>query len=269
MATNTVNEQLTGSHYAQRQVVLDTETTGMNQEAGKPHFLGHNVIEIGAVEMRNRRLTGRTFHVYIKPDRSVDPEAVKVHGITDEMLADKPHFAEIIDEFIEFIRDAELIIHNAPFDVGFLDYEFSKLAQYATLKINDICQVTDSLALAKKKYPAKRNNLDALCERLGIDNSDRTLHGALLDAEILADVYLKMTGGQFNLFTDEQFTAQSTHTNSYHSINTNTAKQHNIPLIYPNEEEFIEHQRYLDFIQKKSGNNGIWHQYITDEKEKT
>lgn len=175
-----------------RQIVLDTETTGMNQLGA--HYEGHCIIEIGAVELINRRYTGNNFHIYIKPDRSVDPDAIKVHGITDEMLADKPEFKEVAQDFLDYINGAELLIHNAPFDVGFMDYEFRKLD--LNVKTDDICLVTDTLQMARQMYPGKRNNLDALCDRLGIDNSKRTLHGALLDAEILADVYLMMTGGK-------------------------------------------------------------------------
>ncbi len=183
-----------------RQIVLDTETTGMNQLGA--HYEGHCIIEIGAVELINRRYTGNNFHIYIKPDRPVDPDAIKVHGITDEMLADKPEFKEVAQDFLDYINGAELLIHNAPFDVGFMDYEFRKLN--LNVKTDDICLVTDTLQMARQMYPGKRSNLDALCERLGIDNSKRTLHGALLDAEILADVYLMMTGGQTNLFDEEE-----------------------------------------------------------------
>ncbi|SUC20511.1 DNA polymerase III subunit epsilon [Proteus mirabilis] len=176
-----------------RQIVLDTETTGMNKLG--VHYEGHNIIEIGAVEVINRRLTGRNFHVYIKPERLVDPEAFEVHGISDEFLEDCPSFAEIADEFLAYIRGAELIIHNASFDIGFMDYEFQKLNRDIPLT-ETFCQITDSLAMARELFPGKRNNLDALCDRYLIDNSKRTLHGALLDAEILADVYLAMTGGK-------------------------------------------------------------------------
>ncbi len=179
-----------------RQVVLDTETTGMNKDG--TIYLGHRIIEIGCVEVINRRLTGRHFHVYIKPDRSVDPEAVVVHGITDEFLKDKPFFAQIADEFIDFIKGADLVIHNAPFDVGFMDQEFRFLNQ-KTQATQAMCSITDTLVMAKKMFPAKRNNLDALCDRYGIDSKHRVLHGALLDAEILADVYLVMSGGQGKL----------------------------------------------------------------------
>ncbi|WP_208120097.1 DNA polymerase III subunit epsilon [Spirabiliibacterium pneumoniae] len=245
-----------------RQVVLDTETTGMNTEAGKPHFEGHRVIEIGAVEMINRRLTGRTFHVYIKPDRSVDPEAVAVHGITDEMLADKPDFDQIAQDFIEFIRDSELIIHNAPFDVGFLDYEFSKSAvkPIQAQKIADLCVVTDSLTMAKKKYPSKRNNLDALCDRLNIDNSNRTLHGALLDAEILADVYLKMTGGQFTLFEDEQSAQRGGAGQSAVKLSKQVVA--NLRVLEPSHEERAAHEEYMKLINKKSGDNCLWQKRV-------
>ncbi len=173
-----------------RQIVLDTETTGMNQIGA--HYEGHKIIEIGAVEVINRRLTGNNFHVYLKPDRLVDPEAFGVHGIADEFLLDKPTFADVADEFMDYIRGAELVIHNASFDIGFMDYEFSKLNR-GIGKTETFCKITDSLALARKMFPGKRNSLDALCSRYEIDNSKRTLHGALLDAQILADVYLMMT----------------------------------------------------------------------------
>jgi len=179
---------------AGRVIVFDTETTGMNEGAGGVH-IGHRVIEIGCIELMNRRPTGRTYHVYVKPDRLVDPEAIAVHGITDEFLQDKPSFSSIASEFIDFITGAELVAHNASFDINFLDHEF-RLLNRKLPETKEICKITDSLAIAKKLFPGKRNNLDALCGRYGIDNSHRTLHGALLDAEILADVYLYMTGGQ-------------------------------------------------------------------------
>lgn len=169
-----------------RQVVLDTETTGIGD--------GHRIIEIGCVELVNRKLTGRHYHQYINPQRLVDPEAMEVHGITDEFLADKPVYSQIVDDFMAFINGAQLVIHNAPFDVGFMDMEFGLLNGYP--KTADICSVLDTLVLAREKHPGQRNSLDALCRRYGIDNSHRELHGALLDSEILADVYLFMTGGQ-------------------------------------------------------------------------
>lgn len=244
-----------------RQVVLDTETTGMNFN-GAPH-IGHNIIEIGAVEVINRRLTGRTFHVYIKPPREVDAEAMQVHGITNEMLADKPAFAEIADEFIEFIKGAELIIHNAPFDVGFIDHEFSFLPNPPE-KVAQMCTVTDSLQLARKMYPGKRNNLDALCDRLGIDNSKRVLHGALLDAEILADVFLMMTGGQIALIGEDEHEQAKTSSveQVYQPLNIDTS---NLIVLAPDEEEFAEHLKYLELINKKSKGNCLWTRELTTE----
>ncbi|MDG6895837.1 DNA polymerase III subunit epsilon [Volucribacter amazonae] len=251
----------------QRQIVLDTETTGMNQLGA--HYEGHCIIEIGAVEIINRRYTGRTFHVYIKPDRPVDPEAVKVHGITDEMLADKPPFAEIADEFLEFIQGAELLIHNAPFDVGFMDYEFSKLGK--NIKTEQICKVTDTLQMARQMFPGKRNNLDALCDRLAIDNSKRTLHGALLDAEILADVYLTMTGGQTSLFDeniiDESQPLENIEDKQQTQIN-NATQQHQLKCLAPTEEELLAHQKYLTLINKKSGDKCLWTLCQQDEQKR-
>lgn len=239
-----------------RQVVLDTETTGMNM-TGQPQ-IGHNIIEIGAVEVINRRLTGRTFHVYIKPPREVDEEAIRVHGITNEFLQDKPVFAEIADDFLAFIKGAELIIHNAPFDVAFMDQEFSYLKDPPP-KTAEMCTVTDSLQLARKMYPGKRNNLDALCDRLGIDNSKRVLHGALLDAEILADVFLMMTGGQIALLVDEE--------NATAQIGEEVVKMSydlsNAVVLNASDEELSAHETFLALIEKKSKGNCIWlHQAV-------
>lgn len=234
-----------------RQVVLDTETTGMNM-TGQPQ-IGHNIIEIGAVEVIDRRLTGRTFHVYIKPPREVDEEAIRVHGITNEFLQDKPVFAEIADDFLAFIKGAELIIHNAPFDVAFMDQEFSYLKNPPP-KTAEMCTVTDSLQLARKMYPGKRNNLDALCDRLGIDNSKRVLHGALLDAEILADVFLMKTGGQIALLVDEE--------NATAQIGEEVVKMSydlsNAVVLNASDEELNAHETFLALIEKKSKGNCIW-----------
>ena len=172
----------------ERQIVLDTETTGLDPAQG------HRVIEIGCVELLERRASGRTFHCYLNPGRPVDEGARAVHGIGDEFLADKPRFAEVVDEFLAFIDGAELIIHNAAFDVGFLDAELARLSGYGNLLAR--CTVEDSLLLARQRFPGQRNSLDALCKRLGVDNSHRQLHGALLDAQILAEVYLALTSGQ-------------------------------------------------------------------------
>ncbi len=176
-----------------RYVVLDTETTGM------PVGDGHRIIEIGCIELDGRNPTGRHYHVYLQPDRASDEGAIAVHGITDDFLKDKPRFKDIADEFFEFIQGSELVIHNAPFDIGFINNEFALLGQTERSDIAEHCGVLDTLMLARERHPGQRNNLDALCKRYGVDNSGRELHGALLDAEILAEVYLAMTGGQTNL----------------------------------------------------------------------
>ena len=184
-----------------RQIVLDTETTGLDPAQG------HRIIEIGCVELINRRLTGNNYHQYLQPDREIDEAAMDVHGITNEPLKDKPRFAEISADFIEYVNGAELIIHNAPFDTGFINAEFKRTFKKARKKgetptIEALCEVTDTLKMARTMHPGQKNSLDALCKRYEIDNSQRTLHGALLDSEILADVYLIMTGGQTGLFED-------------------------------------------------------------------
>ncbi|MFT7651797.1 MAG: DNA polymerase-3 subunit epsilon [Limisphaerales bacterium] len=186
-----------------RQVVLDTETTGLEVS------MGHRIIEIGAVEMIDRKLTGRHFHEYINPQREIDDGALEVHGITQEFLKDKPVFGDIAQSFVQFVEGSDLVIHNAVFDISFLDFELKNL-QNGQPKLATICGITDSLALAREKHPGQKNNLDALCRRYMVDNSQRELHGALLDAEILADVYLFMTGGQTALFgqSDQQGDAQ-------------------------------------------------------------
>lgn len=229
-----------------RQVILDTETTGLNMDSG-PHYMGHKVIEIGAVEVVNRRLTGRHYHVYLKPNRKIDEEAIKIHGITDDYLADKPVFSSQVDEFLDFIRGAEFVAHNAPFDVGFLDYELSLIGRKE--RIADLCKVTDTLALARKLYPGKRNNLDVLCTRYGIDNSHRALHGALLDAEILADVYLLMTGGQtkLNLQSDSQ---QQDDRGGIRRLDANRAP---LKIISASAQELQDHEARLDLVMKKGG----------------
>ncbi|MCV9880288.1 DNA polymerase III subunit epsilon [Brenneria izbisi] len=232
-----------------RQVVLDTETTGMNKLG--VHYEGHKIIEIGGVEVINRRLTGRHFHVYIKPDRLVDPEAYNIHGISDEFLADKPTYADIADDFLDFIRGAELVIHNAMFDIGFMDYEFRMLNRDIP-KTETFCQITDSLLMARKIFPGKRNNLDALCDRYQIDNSKRTLHGALLDAEILAEVYLAMTGGQTSLAFSMEGEMQRQE-NESETIQRITRPASALKVLYANEEELFAHEQRLDLIAKKGG----------------
>ncbi|MDT0178045.1 DNA polymerase III subunit epsilon [Pantoea sp. RRHST58] len=231
-----------------RQIVLDTETTGMNMIG--VHYEGHRIIEIGAVEVVNRRLTGNNFHIYLRPDRLVDPEAFGVHGIADEFLADKPTFAEIADEFLDYIRGAELVIHNASFDIGFMDYEFSMLNR-GIAKTETFCRITDSLAMARKMFPGKRNSLDALCSRYEIDNSKRTLHGALLDSEILAEVFLAMTGGQTSLaFSQEGDGAQQ---NEGEAIQRIVRPASALRVVAASDEEVMAHESRLDLVMKKGG----------------
>lgn len=175
-----------------RQIVLDTETTGLEPSQG------HRIIEIGCVEIVNRRITDNHYHQYIQPDREIDEGAYEVHGISNEFLADKPRFKDVVEDFMRFINGAELIIHNAPFDVGFIDHELARLDPVWG-QVADHCKVTDSLVMARRKHPGQKNNLDALCKRYDVNNAKRELHGALLDAELLAEVYLRMTGGQVTL----------------------------------------------------------------------
>ena len=238
-----------------RQIVLDTETTGMNRLG--VHYEGHKIIEIGAVEVINRRLTGRHYHVYIKPDRLVDPEAFLVHGISDEFLQDKPTYADVAQGFLEFIRGAELVIHNAMFDIGFMDYEFRMLNRDIP-KTETFCKITDSLMVTRKLFPGKRNSLDALCDRYQIDNSKRTLHGALLDAEILADVYLAMTGGQTSLAFAMESENQQVSVES-ESVQRIERQASSLPIIYANAEELTAHEARLDLIAKKGG-SCLWRQ---------
>ncbi|WIH19999.1 DNA polymerase III subunit epsilon [Photobacterium damselae] len=234
----------------ERIIVFDTETTGMNMSG--PHYEGHRIIEIGAVEIINRKLTGNTFHVYIKPDRAIDPEAIEVHGITDEFLVGKPTYAEIHQEFMDFIQGAELVAHNAPFDIGFMDYEFRKIG-LKDLKTDEMCKVTDTLDMAKRLFPGKRNNLDILCSRYGIDNSHRTLHGALLDAEILADVYLMMTGGQTSL---QLSSGESSAAGAENEIRRLTSGRKALKVIRASADEIAAHEDRLDLIGKKA--DVIW-----------
>ena len=227
-----------------RLVVLDTETTGLNPQDG------HRIIEIGCVELLNRRLTGKRFHSYINPERSIDEGAIAVHGISNDFLKDKPLFKDIVDEFIHFIQDAELVIHNAPFDVGFINYELSLLSLKAN-KVTDYSSVFDTLAYARKKHPGQRNSLDALCKRYNIDNSHRDLHGALLDAEILADVFLLMTGGQFSLISDEQTEKQQA---LGQPVLLAVAHRPALKIISSDAFELSQHQQRLEAIQQESGN---------------
>ncbi|MGE4416912.1 MAG: DNA polymerase III subunit epsilon [Marinobacterium sp.] len=229
-----------------RQIILDTETTGIDPE------VGHNVIEIGCVEMVRRKLTGNTWHQYIKPDREVEAEAIEVHGITNEFLADKPRFAELAHEFLEFVRGAELIIHNAAFDIGFLNTELARNG--INERVDEICTVIDTLMLARKKHPGQRNSLDALCRRYGIDNSHRELHGALLDSEILADVYLVLTGGQTSLQLGQ---GDSEDGEGEEPIRRIDASALVLPIVRANTDEIALHEAFLDLLDKKS-DGAVW-----------
>lgn len=232
-----------------RQVVLDTETTGISTADD------HRIIEIGCVELINRRLTGETFHQYINPKRDIDDGAIEVHGITNEFLADKPVFADIAEAFLKFIDGAELIIHNAPFDVGFIDHELNKL-KGETRRVNTIATVLDTLKMARDKHPGQKNNLDALCKRYEVDNSNRELHGALLDAEILADVYLAMTGGQVSL----TLTAEETEAASSKSSDADLGKLERQPLtvLRATDDEVAAHAAMLEKVNKASGGKCVW-----------
>lgn len=230
-----------------RQVVLDTETTGIGSDKG------HRIIEIGCVELVDRKLTGRHYHQYVNPERPSDEEAVGVHGITDEFLADKPLYGQIAQEFYDFIKGAELIIHNAPFDIGFMDMEFQRINMPPT---HTFCSVLDTLVMARDMRPGQRNSLDALCKSYGIDNSHRELHGALLDAEILADVFLMMTGGQtdlmFNAGNDDNDAKVSINLSEFEGIDGST-----LPIIKATDVEISDHNALLDLLDKKS-DGAIW-----------
>jgi DNA polymerase-3 subunit epsilon len=231
-----------------RQIVLDTETTGLEPEQG------HRIIEIGCVEMINRRLSGRHFHQYVRPDRQIDPAAFAVHGISDEVLDDKPAFSEVADEFLSFITGAELIIHNAPFDVGFLNHELARIASSQPL-IETYCSILDTLALARELHPGQRNSLDALCKRYAVDNSARDLHGALLDAEILAEVYLAMTGGQATL--DLAGAPPTAAANTQIGSSAPVARGP-LRIIRASDDELDAHRERLRAIDEASGGACIW-----------
>ncbi len=234
-----------------RQIVLDTETTGLETSQG------HRIIEIGCVELVNRRLTGRHYHQYINPEREVDAGAQAVHGISNAMLEDKPVFARIADEFLQFVGDAELIIHNAAFDIGFLNHELNMLRP-GFGSIADRCHVIDTLLMARAKHPGQKNNLDALCKRYGVDNSQRELHGALLDAEILADVYLLMTGGQTALSLGGNQSKNDDGGSQAEEIRRIAPARKPLPIIMADAEELAAHEQKLAAIAKASGNNCVW-----------
>jgi DNA polymerase-3 subunit epsilon len=231
-----------------RQVVLDTETTGLEVEQD------HRIIEIGCVELFNRRLTGRSFHRYLNPERDIDEGALEVHGLSREQLAKEPKFAEIRAEFLDFVRDAELIIHNAAFDVAFLEAELLRSGE-GTTSLNSICRILDSLALARQMHPGQRNSLDALCRRYSVDNSHRDYHGALLDARLLAEVYLAMTGGQatFVLGADVDPVRARARTDAGRAL-----ENMRIVVIRASEEEQGAHEHLLALLDKASAGNTVW-----------
>jgi len=230
-----------------RQIVLDTETTGLNVADG------HRVIEIGAVEIVNRRVTGEHFHEYFNPGRGIEAGALAVHGISEEFLADKPRFDEVVGEFLRFIADAELVIHNAPFDVGFLDGELARLAE--PCRVEDLCGVLDTLAMARELHPGQRNSLDALCTRYAVDNSGRQLHGALLDAEILADVYLAMTGGQATL---DLGAAVTEHAGPGAAAHAGTRPRGELRVLRASPAEQAAHEGRLVALDEASGGRCLW-----------
>jgi DNA polymerase-3 subunit epsilon len=231
-----------------RQIVLDTETTGLEPSQG------HRIIEIGCVELINRRMTENRYHQYINPEREIDEGAIEVHGITNEFLADKPVFADVAEDFLKFIRGAELIIHNAPFDVGFMNHELQLLDAQAE-PVDGFCSILDTLTMARNMHPGQKNNLDALCKRYEIDNSARDLHGALLDAEILAEVYLAMTGGQVRLSLDGMTESTLGKTDQPRPVSSNRT---DLKVIRATEEELAAHSERLSAIDKASGGECVW-----------
>jgi DNA polymerase-3 subunit epsilon len=231
-----------------RQVVLDTETTGLEVDQQ------HRVIEIGCVELFNRRLTGRTYHRYLNPERDIDLGAQQVHGLTRQKLAREPTFSEVHPEFLDFIRDAELIIHNAPFDIAFLNAELARIE--LARKVEELCRVLDTLALARQMHPGQRNSLDALCKRYSVDNSHRDYHGALLDARILAEVYLAMTGGQAMLTLSAESDLGAAR--ARRAAPARYANGARIIVIRPTENEMAAHEHVLGLLDKESGGRTVW-----------
>lgn len=232
-----------------RQIILDTETTGLSPETGD------RLVEVGCVELFNRQLTGRTLHRYVNPERRNSEEAVRVHGLTDTFLSDKPKFGEIADELLEFIQDAEVIIHNAAFDIGFLDAELKRLGRPGLR--HHVANVLDTLQMARELYPGKANSLDALCRRLEVDNSNRSVHGALLDAGLLAEVYIRMTRGQNSLVVDEE--EDATPAEALFEVDMQIdLRQFELPVLLASPEEADAHEKLLVDLDKASGGNLIW-----------
>lgn len=241
-----------------RQIILDTETTGLEPSEG------HRIIEIGCVELISRRPSNNRYQQYLNPEREIDQGAIEVHGITNEQLSAKPRFADIAQGLLDFIQGAELIIHNAPFDIGFLNSELTRMAKAnggKAVRIEDVCTVVDTLKLARGLHPGQKNDLDSLCKRYSVDNSHRTLHGALLDAEILADVYLAMTGGQAALFEETHShlkSATTSHIAATSDIRRLDPNRPKLPVIAPSAEELAAHAAWLDELDKKSGGSCVW-----------
>lgn len=231
-----------------RQIVLDTETTGLE------HRQGHRIIEIGCVELINRKLTGNNYHQYLNPEREIDIGAIEVHGISNEFLSDKPLFADTSESLLEYLAGAELIIHNAPFDVGFLDAELARLPGDA-VSINNICTVHDTLVQARKMFPGQRNDLDSLCKRYEVNNTHRELHGALLDAEILADVYLYMTGGQTALTLDAVSAMGADGSSRFEQVDFASL---NLPVSQASQDEQQDHVEWLARLDESVGGQCIW-----------
>lgn len=230
-----------------RQIVLDTETTGLDPKEG------HRIIEMGCVEMVNRRITDRYYHQFLQPDRQIEVAASRVHGITHEFLRDKPRFANVVTELMAFIQGAELIIHNAPFDVGFINHEL-QLLQQNWQPLSHYCSITDTLTLARERHPGQKNSLDALCKRYNVDNSNRQLHGALLDARLLAEVYLAMTGGQVSLLACQE----TNQVNNEAAIKRVHSERPPLKVVIPTSMELQAHEQKLVVIEKMSGGKCLW-----------
>ena len=239
-----------------RQIVLDTETTGLE------HRQGHRIIEIGCVELINRKLTGNNYHQYVNPEREIDQGAMEVHGISNEFLTDKPLFSDISEELLSYLQGAELIIHNAAFDVGFLDAELARLSGTSP-QINQVCTVHDTLLQARKMFPGQRNDLDSLCKRYDINNSHRDLHGALLDAEILADVFLFMTGGQTALSLDASSALDASSLANPNAVDLSSLS---LPVVNPSHEEAENHVEWLARLDEKVDGQCVW-THLNDKKQ--
>ena len=232
-----------------RQIFFDTETTGLRAEAGD------RIIEIGCVEMVNRQLTGNNLHLYLNPERDIDEEAVRIHGLTVEFLADKPKFAEVVDQIVEFLSGAELVIHNAAFDIGFMNAELKRLGR--PLVTDFVGGVRDTLLMARDMFPGKANSLDALCKRLEVDNSNRTFHGALLDSELLAEVYIRLTRGQDALLMDDAGSGSGQDAGDARVAAVDFSA-YVLPVLAPTEEELAAHEKVLAELDKASGGKRVW-----------